>query len=109
MRSDLSSISAVIVVGEAAPSGDSLNRLLDVLAPQFNDVEIALIANAVATPVALQLKDLVAVIPDLTCHFSSEQMETDTARLLGTDHAIGDCVLLTNCNEDEVQFIPRMM
>jgi polyisoprenyl-phosphate glycosyltransferase len=109
MRSDLSSISAVVVVEEDAPSSDHLNRLLDILAAQFDDIEIVLIANAVATPVALRLKELVAAVPDLTCHFSSEKMDTDTARLLGIDHAIGDCVLLTNCSDDETKFIPRML
>jgi hypothetical protein len=109
MRSDFSSISAVVVVEASAPSSDDLNRLSDVLAAQFDDVEIVLIANGVASQMALRLKELVSLVPDLTCHFSSECLDTDAARLIGIDHAIGDCVLLTTCSQDEVQFVLRLI
>jgi hypothetical protein len=83
-----------MVADDAAPDRAALAAWGEALAGLFADVELVVVANGVASPVALALEQLAAVIPDLTVHFLAERIDHDTAYLVGLDSAIGDWVLL---------------
>ncbi len=104
-----SSISAVIVIEDLAVPETDLIRLVEALGNEWTDAELVLVANAVPTEIALELKQIIAAVPDSTCHFLSERIDRDAARVVGIDHAIGDHVLVTNATADELAALPKMI
>ena len=90
----LGSVSAVMVVDDAAPDADTLAAWGEALSSLFTDVELTIIANGVPSAVALALEALAANIPDLTVHFLAARIDHDTAHLVGLDTALGDWVVL---------------
>ena len=90
----LGSVSAVMVVDDAALDAEALAGWGEALAGLFTDVDLVVVANGVSSAVALALEALAADIPDLTVHFLAERIDHDTAHLVGLDTAIGDWVLL---------------
>jgi len=90
----LGSVSAVMVVDDAAHDTGALAAWGEALAELFSEVELVVVANGVASAVALALEAEAAEIPDLTVHFLADRIDHDTAHLVGLDTAIGDWVLL---------------
>lgn len=88
------SVSAVLVVEDEVPATATITRWGDALAELFTDVQVIVVANGVATPVALALEALTAIIPDITVLFLADRTDPDNAHLIGLDTAIGDWVLL---------------
>ena len=104
-----SSVSAVVVVEDLVVPDADLARLVETLGSEWTDVEVVLVANAVPTEIALELKRIVAGLPDSTCHFLSERIDRDAARVVGIDHAIGDHVLVTTATAEELAALPKMI
>src|SRR5712691_323727 len=105
----VSSVSAIIVIEDLVVPEADLIRLVEALGNEWTDVEVVLVANAVPTEIALELKRIVTALPDSTCHFLSERIDRDAARVVGIDHAIGDHVLVTNATADELAALPKMI
>ncbi len=90
----LGSVSAVMVVDDAAHDPGALAAWGEALAGLFSDVELVVVANGVSAEVALALEAQAADIPDLTVHVLADRIDHDTAHLVGLDTAIGDWVLV---------------
>jgi hypothetical protein len=105
----ISFVSVIIVIEESVMPKADLARLVEALGNEWTEVEVVLVANAVPTEIALELKRIVADLPDSTCHFLSERIDSDAARVVGIDHAIGDYVLVTNATAAELAALPKMI
>jgi len=105
----VSFVSAIIVIEDMVVPAADLIRLVEALGNEWTEVEVVLVANAVPTETALELKRIVAALPDSTCHFLSERIDKDAARVVGIDHAIGDHVLVTSATAGEIAALPKMI
>jgi polyisoprenyl-phosphate glycosyltransferase len=110
MKQQLSSLTVVTVVDEAAPDQALCDRLAAMLADGgVVDFDIVLVANAVNAPTTLALKDFVARVPDTTVVFLNSRQHSDVARLVGINHAVGDHVLFTRLSEPEIAALPALL
>jgi hypothetical protein len=105
----MTSISVIVVAEDGLTLLDGLQQTIAALELHFEDIEIVLIANGVSNETALHLKQAVETIPDITCHFIADKVETEIAHLIGIEHAIGDCILLTDTSDVELAYVPAMV
>lgn len=101
-------ISAVIVVEDAAPEGFFLS-LLDILHGHFGSLEIVVVANGVDAATLGALKEVVAKLPDTTAHLLLNRVEPEAARLFGLDNALSDWVLMIDPAEDQLKHVSAMI
>lgn len=104
------SISAVLVIEEDdVPDIDDMRALSDALIPGFVDSEIVMVANAVSNEATLAIKQLLAVIPDVTVHFLPQRVDVASAQIVGLEHAVGDWLLLVTPTKAEVSALPLLL
>src|SRR5438067_11717923 len=108
MRQKLTSVSAVIVLNDPLPEQESVHELSRLLLKESSDVEIILVDVGSGATV-VELKDLVAAIPDTTCLILNERLDLDTARLIGMDNAIGDYVLVLTLDRSILAALPLVI
>ena len=105
----LASVTVVSVVNDAIVTPDRMARFIETIASEATDFDLVLVANAVASPVALALKTLVARTPDVTAVFLGEIVHDDVARLVGIEHAVGDYVLFWDLRRDDPAWLPPLL
>ena len=105
----LTSITVVTVVNDVVVSQASFAAYIAVLEQHAVDFDFVLVANSVDTEAALQLKTLVAQVPDTTIVFLGEPVHDDLARLVGIDHAVGDHVLFCDMLFDAPAALPPLL
>lgn len=105
----LVSLTVVVVVEEETVPWQTLARLADVLQLQCTDFDLVLVANGVDTAASLRLKEFVSSEPDTTVVFLSSRVHTDLARLVGTEHAVGDYVLFFDPAEHDASALPALL
>ncbi len=105
----LTSLTVVSVVNDDVVDLDVVNRFIAVLERHVTDFDFVLVSNAVQTNSALQLKGLIAALPDATAVFLGERVHEDLARLVGIEHAVGDFVLLCDMASDDAAALPCLL
>ncbi len=105
----LTSLTIVTVVNDRVVDIPAFNRFVDVLEGQATDFDFVLVANAVSTDLALQLKSLVAAVPDTTVVFLGERVHDDLARLVGIEHAIGDYLLFCDMTSNDSDLLSSVL
>jgi hypothetical protein len=90
----MNSISAVVIVENIDLDADFMQRLSDELAALATDTEIIVVANGVVESGFLELKRLVADVPDCSCYVLGETIDVDAARAFGMEVAVGDFIIL---------------
>ena len=110
MKQHLSSLTAIVVVDGRAPEPGAYEAFVAELERAgFDDFDVVLVANGVSADVTLDLKDFVSRVPDSTAVFLARPMHGDVARLVGINHAVGDCVLFTTLAEEERLALPALL
>jgi hypothetical protein len=109
MTPTLTSVTAVVLVRNHPTTIADLNRLSEVLAASFTDVEIVLIVNGVSAESGIDFARIAEAVPDITIVFLNEAVHDDTARLLGIDHAISDFILFCTPLDFEIEALPKMI
>src|ERR1700733_9814264 len=108
--SEISSVTVVIIVRDGpTPSTALLEQLGARLEALTSDFNYFIVANGVDAVTGLELKNLVAAVPDLTVLMLGEKVHDDVARLVGIDNAIGDFVLFCKPTPDEIQNLPHLL
>jgi hypothetical protein len=93
MARRLTSVSTIIIASNETPVDPLLVKQIDrLLCEHFSDVETIFVTNAETS--ILEMKKLIAEIPDATCIALNERLDVDAARLVGMETAVGDFVLL---------------
>jgi hypothetical protein len=105
----LASLTVVVVVEEAIAPHQTFARLAEVLQLQCTDFDLVLVANGIDTATGLCLKEFVSSEPDTTVVFLSSRVHRDVARLVGTEHAVGDYVLFFDPAEHDVTAVPALL
>jgi hypothetical protein len=105
----LSSISVIFIVRDSALDLAITERLLDVLAAAFADIETVIVANGVSAATSIELKKASELLPDCTVLFLTEEVHDDIARLLGIDHAISDHILFATPLQSQIDALPEML
>jgi len=105
----LGSLSAVVVVDDAAPDLAQLTALSEMMVQLAADTEIVLVATGVSSQVALGVAAIVDALPDVTSLFLPERLHRDTARLVGMAAALGDWVLLVAPTAAEIAVLPSLV
>lgn len=108
MARRLSSVSTVIIASHDSPVDPLLVKQIDrLLCEHFTDVETIFVTNAETS--ILEMKDLVAEIPDATCLTLNERLDVDAARLVGIETAVGDFVILVTPSPFSVAKLPDLL
>ncbi len=104
----LSSVSTIIIAGTGAPVDPLLVKQIDCfLCEHFADVETIFVTTAETS--ILEMKKLVAKIPDATCIALNEHLDVDSARLVGIETAVGDFVILVTPSPLFVSKLPELL
>ena len=106
MSAPFSSVSVVIVVRDAPPSGALLTKLSEALEALFTEFEFVIVANDIDAAASLQIKALVETLPDSLAVFLGDRVPDDIARLVGIDHAVSDHVLFCTPSAAEIATLP---
>jgi hypothetical protein len=104
----VTSISAVLVLGERPVDIETLNCLSAALAAAATDSEIIVVANEVSMEQVQRLRSLVDKVPDLTCVLLAKPVDIDVARMVGIDHAVCDFILPVTPTETEIRSIGQL-
>lgn len=97
-----SSVSVVVLVEANCPALSVMTELADRLEQRFTDVEFVIVANGVPDDVAREIARTVAGLADSTALFLPQRTDSDVARLVGLENAVGDYVLLATPDEAEL-------
>ena len=79
----MTSISAVLVLGERPVDIETLNSLSAALAAVATNSEIIMVANDVSMEQVQRLRSVVNTVPDLTCVLLAKPVDVDIARMVG--------------------------
>lgn len=105
----VTSISAVLVLGERPVDMETLNSLSAALAAAATDSEIIMVANDVSMEQVQRLRSVVDTVPDLTCVLLAKPVDVDIARMVGIDHAVCDFILPVTPTDAEIRSIGQLM
>jgi hypothetical protein len=108
MARRLTSVSTIIIASNETPVDPLLVKQIDrLLCEHFSDVETIFVTNAETS--ILEMKKLIAEIPDATCIALNERLDVDAARLVGMETAVGDFVLLVTPSPLSVSKLPDLL
>jgi hypothetical protein len=102
-------ITAIAVIGSQLPPLQVFQGLETTLSRMAIDHEIVIIANSVSAEIAQNLRQIAEAVPNITIHFLAQNIDRDTAVLVGIDHALGDWIVVLTPTEAEVESLPRVL
>lgn len=92
----LISISAVVLAEGGRFDASVLKSFSECLSGFCDEAETIIVANGIDDAGILSLKQTVADIPDCSCYVIADAIDSDAARILGMEAAVGDYMLLVN-------------
>ena len=102
-------ISIVLVIDNYLPELNLFKLLQVFLEKNSLDSEIVIVANAINQEVSKSLRVIVEDIPDVTVYFLSEEIDRDSAYLLGMENTLGDLVILMTPTIKEVNWLENII